>query len=264
MNYTVGYAASAFEKDIYDSIKYAKENNFKAVELNVNMPIFFPENFSLEEREKIKKYAEENNITITLHGPEDITFLQLQDGINTASMNRVKEVIDFANDIGAKFLTLHIGASVCFTLTDKKIYIDEMFYEKYKKRLEENLLDIISYSKNKVSICIENSGRFPEVLVQETLNKFIREYDLYLTWDIGHSYKNIYNEVEFFIKNKDKIRVSHVHDNNGKSDHQILGEGNVDIKKHFDIIGENAIYILEVRPRENATISLEKLEKILK
>ncbi|TDT72248.1 sugar phosphate isomerase/epimerase [Hypnocyclicus thermotrophus] len=264
MNYIVGYAASAFEKNIYDSINYAKENGFKAVELNVNMPIFFPENFSLEEREKIKNYAKEHNIIITLHGPEDITFLQLQDGINIASINRIKDVIDFANDIEAKFLTLHIGASVCFTLTDKKIYIDEMFYEKYKKRLEENLLEIINYSKDKVKICIENSGRFPEVLVQETLSEFIKKYDLYLTWDIGHSYKNVYNEVDFFIKNKNKIRVSHVHDNNGKSDHQILGEGNIDIKKHFEIIGENVIYILEVRPRENATTSLKKLEKILK
>nr|WP_307897682.1 hypothetical protein [Clostridium botulinum] len=48
----IGYAASAGEKEIYDTIDYAYENGFSAVELNINMPIFFPEKFDKNERKK--------------------------------------------------------------------------------------------------------------------------------------------------------------------------------------------------------------------
>ncbi|NSJ90999.1 sugar phosphate isomerase/epimerase, partial [Coprococcus sp. MSK.21.13] len=43
----IGYAASVGEKSIYDSIDFANKNGMTAVEINANVPIYFPENFSL-------------------------------------------------------------------------------------------------------------------------------------------------------------------------------------------------------------------------
>lgn len=265
MSYCLGYAASAYEENIYDSIDYAADNDFAAVELNVNMPIFFPEKFSAEERKKIKEYKEAKNIRVTLHGPEDITLLQLQKSIRDASLDRIKEVIDFGSEIGAECLTIHVGPAVCFTLTDRKAFLDELFLDEYKTVLIDSLKELAEYSKEKMLLCVENSGRFPAVFVQEVLDELLYSENLFLTWDIGHSYENKYNEVEFFERNIDKIKVSHVHDHNGKSDHQIIGEGNVDFKRHFDLMTDkNIIFILEVRPRVNATKSLSKLKEILK
>jgi sugar phosphate isomerase/epimerase len=265
MNYCLGYAASAYEENIYDSIDYAGENGFEAVELNANMPIFFPERFSAEERKKIKEYKESKNVRVTLHGPEDITLLQLQKSIRDASLARIKEVIDFGSDIGAECLTIHIGPAVCFTLIDRKAFLDELFKDEYKEVLVNSLKELADYAKEKMTLCVENSGRFPEVFVQEVLDELLYSENLFLTWDIGHSYENKYNEVQFFERNIDKIKVSHVHDHNGKSDHQILGEGNVDFKRHFDLMAnKDIIFILEVRPRVNATKSLAKLKDILK
>lgn len=264
MNYCLGYAASAYEENIYDSIDYAAENGFEAVELNVNMPIFFPEKFSAEERKKIKEYKESKNVRVTLHGPEDITLLQLQASIRDASIARIKEVIDFGNDIGAECLTIHVGPAVCFTLTDRKAFLDELFQSDYKQVLVDSLKELADYSIEKMILCVENSGRFPEVFVQQVLDELLYTENLFLTWDIGHSYENKYNEVEFFERNINKIKVSHVHDHNGKSDHQIIGDGNVDFKKHLDLMkNKDIIFILEVRPRANATISLGKLKEIL-
>jgi sugar phosphate isomerase/epimerase len=260
-----GYAASAGEKDIFDAIKYASENGFSSVELNVNMPIFFPENFTLEQRKEVAKYKLELGVDITLHAPEDLTLLQLQKSIRKATMERFKEVLDFAGDIGASRVTMHVGPAVCFTLTDRKSYLDEIYYDEYKDILKSSLNELADYSAGKTMLCIENSGRFPERLVQDTLEEVLEENkNLFLTWDIGHSYKNEYNEVQFFEKHVDRIKTCHVHDNNGKSDHQIIGEGGVDFTKHFDLMGKEGVsYIIEVRPRENALKSLKKLEVML-
>lgn len=257
----IGYAASAGETDIYDTINYANINGFNAVEININMPIYFPERFSKEERIKIREYSEKKGVKITLHAPEDISLLQLQKGIREAGISRLKEVIKFGAEIGASRMTMHIGSAVCFTLTDKKTYMDELFYEEYKEVLEKSLLELIHYSRGKLKLCIENSGRFPKKVVQEVLDKIIDENEsLFLTWDIGHSYENKYEEVEFFLKHLDRIKTCHVHDNNGFSDHQVLGCGNIDFKWHFEKMKDSdVIYILEVRPREKAKESLEKL-----
>ncbi|MCT4605458.1 MAG: sugar phosphate isomerase/epimerase [Marinisporobacter sp.] len=260
----IGYAASSGEIDIFDTLKYTKENGFDCVELNVNMPIFFPERFTKEEREEIKRYKEENHIAITLHAPEDITLLQLQEGIRKATIDRFKEVIDFGYDIGASRMTMHIGSAVCFTLTDRKSYLDEFYYEEYKKVLKESLIELSDYAQDKIYLCIENSGRFPQKIVQETLGELLGQENLYLTWDIGHSYTNQYNEVDFFLKNIKYIKTCHLHDYNGKSDHQIIGSGNVDFNYHIEKMkGLDVYYIIEVRPRENAVKSLEKLKEIL-
>lgn len=259
----IGYAASAGEVDLFDTLRYTHEHGFDCVELNINMPIFFPENFTKDDREKIKQYKDENNIEITLHAPEDITLLQLQKNIREASIQRLKEVIDFGYDIGASRMTMHIGSAVCFTLTDRKSYLDELYYDEYKNVLKKSLTELMNYSKDKIMLCVENSGRFPERVVQETLEELLKEDHLYLTWDIGHSYENKYNEVAFFLKHIDKIRTCHLHDHNGLSDHQIIGSGNLAFKWHIDKMKDvDIIYIIEVRPRENAVKSLEKLKQM--
>lgn len=249
----IGYAASVGEENIYKTIDFTKKNGMNAVEINMNVPIYFPENFSKDERKKIKEYAEINDVQITMHAPEDIGLLQLHQNIREAGLNRLKEVIQFGIDIGASRMTLHIGSAVCFTLIDRKSYMEEFYEEEYRKILKDSLQELVTYAGDKLMICVENSGRFPKKIVQEVLQELLENTNLYLTWDIGHSYENKYNEVEFFIKNIDKVRTCHIHDNNGKSDHQIPGTGNLDFNKHFKLMkNKNIIYIIEVRPKEEA------------
>ncbi|WP_243108572.1 sugar phosphate isomerase/epimerase family protein [Clostridium rectalis] len=258
----IGYAASIGENNIYETIDFAKKNGMNAVELNLNVPIYFPENFTKLQREDIKNYAYKNGINITMHAPEDISLLQLHDTLRNAGIKRLKEVIDFGIEIGATRMTMHIGSAVCFTLVTRKSYMDEFYYNNYYSILKNTLKDLVNYAQDKIMICVENSGRFPKKLVQEILNDLIKEENLYLTWDIGHSYLNKYNEVEFFIKNIDRIKTCHIHDNNGVSDHQIPGTGNIDFKKYFNLLAnKDIIYIIEVRPRENAVESLKKLKE---
>lgn len=258
----IGYASTIGEENIYKTIDFAFENNMNAVEINLNVPIYFPENFSMEERVKIKEYAMKKGITLSMHAPEDITLLQLQSSIRRATIDRLKEIIDFGIHIGGRALTLHVGPSVCFTLVDRKSYMEEFHKEEYMKILKDSLLELVNHADNKLMICVENSGRFTENLIQETLQELLETSNLSLTWDIGHSYENKYNEVEFFTKNIYKIKTCHVHDNNGKSDHQIPGTGGVNFTKIFNLMKDkDIVYIIEVRPREEAVKALEKLRE---
>ena len=259
----IGYAASIGEENIYKTIDFTVENGMNAVEINMNIPIYFPENFTKEERKKIKYYAKSKAVEITMHAPEDINLLQLHESVRKAGIERLKEVIQFGIDIGASRITLHVGSAVCFTLVDRKSYMEEFYGEKYKQILRTSLQELIHLAGDKIFICVENSGRFPKIVVQEVLQELLENDNLYLTWDIGHSYENKYNEVEFFIRNIDKVRTCHIHDNNGKSDHQIIGTGNLNFAKHFKLMeSKDIVYIIEVRPRENAVKSLEMLKKI--
>lgn len=259
----IGYAACLGEKSIYDTIDFAISNGFNAVEINMNVPMFFPENYSKEDRLNIKNYTSHKGIVLTLHAPEDISLLQLQEDIRKAVINRFKTIIQFGIDIGAKNLTLHVGPSVCFTLTDRKSYMEESYENEYKNVLKKNLKEIIDFAEDKINICVENSGRFPKEVVQETVQELLDIDNLYLTWDIGHSLENKYKEIEFFIKNIDKIRTCHIHDNNGKSDHQVPGTGLIDFNWHFNLMKDKPIvYIIEVRPREKAAESLMALKML--
>lgn len=265
MNYIIGYAASIGEENILDSLKFAVLNGFNAVEINMNMACFFPEKYSLEEINNIRDFKTKNDIEITMHAPEDISLLQLHETVRKEGVNRLKEIIDFGNKIDASRITIHIGVTPYFTLIDGKCYLDDIYYTEYKNILEDTLKDLADYCKNKIKLCIENSGKFPQKLIQETLNKILQNHNIFLTWDIGHSYKNIYNELNFFKNNIQKVKTCHLHDVNDKGDHQVIGEGNLDFLQYMNKIkDEDKVYIIEVRPRENAVKSFNNLKKILK
>ena len=262
MNFVIGYAASINETNILDSLNFALENGFGAVEINMNMKCFFPENYSEEEIFKILEFKEKNNLEITFHAPEDIFLLNLHEKVRRAGIDRLKEIIDFAKKIQASRITIHVGPTPYFTLTEGKAYLEELYYDEYKAILRDTLIELVDYCDDKVKLCVENSGRFPEKLVQEVLRELLVNSKLCLTWDIGHSYTNVYNELEFFKANMNKVRTVHLHDVNEKSDHQIIGNGYLNFEEYMNFIGDkDIVYIIEVRPKENALKSFHNIKK---
>lgn len=258
----IGYAASVFETNILDSLKYAKENGFNSVELNMNMICFFPENN--KNIKEIIEFKEENNMTVSFHAPEDISLINFHKIVNDAGIKRLKEIIDFANKLDVYSITIHTGSTPYFTGVDKNYYVQEQYEAEARLLLRKNILDLLDYNKeNKVKLCIENSGYFSEIIVQEVLQEIINEgHKLYLTYDIGHSYLNKYNEKEFFKKNISRIKTLHLHDYKDK-DHKIIGTGYIDFKRELNDLDKNLLCIIEVRPRDMAKESLENLKKIL-
>lgn len=261
----LGYAATTGETGIMEAIEFAAGNGFSAVELNINVPVFFPEKYSSNERKKIKRQSAEKNIAITLHAPEDICLMQPHRIMRKAGLERLKEVIDFAEDIGAHRVTFHVGSSVYFTLEEGRQYLHQVYPEEFREVLRDSLREIRDYSIGKKPLpCIENAGYFDRAVVQEVLDKFLSQEMLYLTWDLGHSYRNPEQEA-FMLKYKHLVRNCHVHDHDGLGDHKVIGNGRIDFLEYINLLKENdAYFILEVRPREKACLSLERFKELFK
>lgn len=258
----LAYAATLGEENIFTAIDFAVENGFSAIEINLNVPNFFPERYNEGERRRIKEKIEKEGITLSFHAPEDIPLYHLHSSVRRAGLERFKDCIDFAEEIGGKKITFHTGTSVCFTQTDKKIYLQEVYPDIFKELLKEALIELRDYAKGRIMPCIENVGNFNNT-IKDVLEELLPEGDLYLTWDIGHSYGQEENQ-EFFLRNIKYIGNCHIHDHNGSQDHQVIGEGKIDFIHYFKRLEDiDTSFVLEIRPVEKALLSRENLKKLL-
>ncbi|SDK93702.1 sugar phosphate isomerase/epimerase family protein [Natronincola ferrireducens] len=258
----IGYAATLGEENILTALDFAKENGFPSVEINLNVPAFFPENYSREQRKAIRARVEKEKIALSFHAPEDIPLYHLHDGVRKEGLERLKECIDFGAEIGGQKITFHPGDSVCFTQTDKKIYLQEIYGGEFAKLLKESLIELRKHAMGKIMPCIENVGNF-NGMIKKVLEELLPQGDLYLTWDIGHSYGK-QGDIDFFMSNLKYVRNCHIHDHNGVQDHQVIGEGKINFQYYFNQLEDiDTSFILEVRPVEKALISRENLQRIL-
>jgi len=257
----LGYAATVGETGITGAIDFARENGFHAVELNANVPVFFPEKYTAAERKQIRAYAAARGIALSLHAPEDICLLNLHRTVYRAGLERMKEVLAFAGDIGAGRVTIHIGTSVYFTMVDGKLSLHTVYPDLYREVLRESLTELRDYAAGKTLPCIENVNYFGRLVVQEVLAEMLPQGGLYLTWDWGHSYNNP-EQADFMQAHAAFVRNCHVHDHNGKNDHIVVGDGKVDFAYLFKLLKDNDTnFIFEVRPREMACRCRERLEQ---
>lgn len=257
----IGYAATLGEESLFSALDFACRHGFGAVEVNLNVPAFFPEQYTNEERLALRKKVEETGLALSFHAPEDIPLHHLHREVREAGLKRLKECIDFAAQVGGRKITFHSGDSVCFTQVDRKIYLQDVYASQFASLLRESYAALREHARGKILPCIENVGNFSKT-VRDCLNELLPEGGLYLTWDIGHSFGKPEQE-EFFIQNLAYVRNCHVHDHNGTQDHQVIGTGRVNFSRYFNLLKEtDASFIIEVRPVEKALLSYENLRRM--
>jgi len=261
----MGYQATFNVPDIFAAIDFADQNGFKAVEINLSIPVFYPGRYKKKERERIARYSKDKGVTLLMHAPEEASIFSFQDEVRKNSIKILKKVIDFGYDIGAKTITFHLGFDVLVSSNGKILGIRELFPHQYKKNLAESLSILLSYSKGKIDLSLENVGSFGEPETKEIIKNFLENENLFLTWDLGHNnlkYKPHQKQDEFFMKYSNKIKCCHLHDNHGNRDeHLPIGEGEIDFNYYLPIlVNLDAYLIFEVRPKELALICLKNLK----
>jgi sugar phosphate isomerase/epimerase len=249
--------------DIIDAVEFVREKGFRCIEINQTNPAFFPEKYSPNQRKKLK----DSNFPILLHAPESLSLFNLHKNVLNEILERICEVIDFAGEIGAKGVTLHLGAAFTISIDGKAVPIQDILISEYKDTLEYALKRLIEYAQGKVRLCIENTVAFRYDISQQVLKKLLSE-NLWLTWDIGHTnkFENKIGDEKFFNKFIDKVNTAHIHDNNGIEDeHKVPGKGIIDFEYYFKILKPIKPYlILEVRPIDRALEALESIIPTLK
>ena len=211
-----------FKKDISSQIKLAKEFDLDHIELDADVPNPYPD-FNEEEREKVREEAKEAGISLSLHlsysnAGSSVCSLQELDRKKAVELQKV--YIDFASDIGARYLVMHPGSAPFY-----------MVSEIYRKRLEEalvkTLVELGNYAKERnLLLHLENNVAFDNIFVEpEDCIEVVEEVrkkgiEVYFNFDIGHWFtradcgKELPDEPERVMERipKELVRELHLND----------------------------------------------------
>ncbi len=254
--------------DITDAIKFAKENSFDNLELNLNNINFYQQLNNPKERKRIRESAKAGNVILLFHSPEGLSFFVPDEKIRIATLDTLKRVIDWAKEIEVERVTIHLGTDLFFGTTGKRIPTYEVYPDYFKNSITEVLTNIKKIAKDKTYACIENVGGFRYPFVMEIIDKTLGD-NLALTMDIGHIHRfqgeSREKEIKFFKDHIQYIKNCHVHDNNSEWDqHNIIGEGKIDFIPYFKMLAATDSYLIfEVRPKESAVECLKRFNEII-
>jgi len=263
----IGYQA-VFDKDFYQAIDYASNNIYDYISFDLNVPRFQIDRFDRQTLGNIREYSQQKNIGIAFHAPGDnISLFSDYPSIRSGIIEYYKQMISAAELLNTRHITIHAGIYPSFkkaAASDDDFLIEHSSY--FHQVLYENLAEICSFSKD-ILICIENF-EFSD-FTRGILDSAFGKIPLFLTWDIAKTYDrqmNLNQEVEeFMYKHIERIREVHLHDL--KKDfhgHQTVGTGDIDFKRYFHLFERPELAItIEVRPREEATISRDKLVEMM-
>jgi sugar phosphate isomerase/epimerase len=259
---------AVYDDSIMDALKYAKSNGFAGIQVAIETPHLSYEKLSSLECQEIRDFASDHNLSISLHAPDDsVSMFETSKYLRQGIMNYYNALFDFAETVGCKIITIHIGSMIAFP-TDTERRLPAVDLPLYKDVFQENINELLEVSGNSFIICVENYKT--DDIILNLLQPYLNDSRIFLCWDLAKTYnstmkKNIELE-EYFLKNVDCIRQVHLHDINSQGrSHRIIGTGIIDFRYFLSVLHDKNImdYCIEVRPRENAKESLDNLILLL-
>lgn len=232
------------------------------IELNMNLPYNFIQNLNPQELKQIK---DEHNIDFTIHMPDEADLGSFYGSVRQGYVDLFKDTIDFASEAGIKLLNLHMIEGAKMTLPDRKVYMYDEYSDEYVNNFK-NSIEILSEiaTKKNIILAIENSANFGKTYIQKALDEAIKYSNVKLCYDIGHDAMSNYTDQPYLLSHQDKIAHMHLHDYTNKKDHQVLFEGELDIKKFLSFASEkNISALIEVKTKQALQKSLTNLKREL-
>ncbi|WP_233532179.1 sugar phosphate isomerase/epimerase family protein [Paenibacillus alkalitolerans] len=245
-------------ESLQQNVNLCYELELDFIELNMNLPIYTPESLDIIDLEDVRnRYG----IDFSIHLPEEIDLGSFHPSIRQGHLERCKETVRWASKSNIKTLNMHLNQGVSFTLPDQRVWVNERYEAQFTSLVYESYSELLELANQlNVDICVENTMNFQLPFVERTLNKLMQFDNFYLTWDVGHDGKCGFQEKPFFDKNLSRIRHMHLHDYNGRSDHQALYSGTVPINDRLQLAKELDIsVVVEVKTGNSLIESIEKL-----
>ena len=162
------------------------------------------------------------DISITYHAPfRDWNLGSFNDHVRRASVEQVKESLDDAATAGAGAVVVH-GGSVPNRYPG-------WVRQKAAANAQHSLVECAEYAREVgVPLCLENQPKSdtkrrytttPTDLADALAGVSIDPEVLGVTLDVGHAKANGYDWTDFVERFGDRIRICHLHDNDGTGDH---------------------------------------------
>ncbi|MFA6782883.1 MAG: sugar phosphate isomerase/epimerase family protein [Sedimentibacter sp.] len=230
------------------------------IELNMNLPYNFIQKLPPNE---LKKITRDTNIKFTMHMPDEADIGSFYESVRAGYVQLFSDTIEWAKEAGVQLLNMHIIEGSKMTLPDKKIYI----YDKYSEEFTNNFIKSIKTlsnkaQKNNIILAIENSSNFGNKYIQDVLDIALTYPKIKLTWDTGHDAVSNFKDQIYLMENKEYITHMHLHDAKGSHDHQVLFEGELNIKELLNFAQSvNIKTLIEVKTEEALIKSINNLNK---
>lgn len=171
--------------------------------------------------DKLGELADRYGVSLTYHAPfRDWNMGSFNDDVRRASVEQVKRTLDDAVTAEAGAVIVH-GGAVPHRYPD-------WVREKAAENARRSLLECAEYAADVgVALCLENQPQneakrryttSPADLATTLRNVSVDDDHLGVTLDVGHAKVNGYDWREFVERFGERIRVCHLHDNDGTSD----------------------------------------------
>jgi len=247
--------------DIDQTVSLCQELGLDFIELNMNMPEFCPEALPAE---RLRRLHDETGIFFTIHMPDDTDLASFHDSIREGHVARFGQTARWAAQMGARVINLHLSPGIYFTLPERRVWIYENYYEKFVGNLREAYAKVIDYaSEHGIRVCTENVNNFNLPFVARAIDDLCHLDRFYLTWDIGHDAKNDFQEGPVLMRHQSRVKHMHLHDFNGKSDHQVPLTGMIDIRSRLRFAQEHECSVLLETKTVGSVVESAKVVKHL-
>lgn len=232
------------------------------LELDMNLPWCCPENLPAAEALRV---CQEFDIDLTLHLPEELDLASFHPPLRQAAVARVRQAMLWAQEAGARVVTMHINPGIYFTLPERRAYIYDEFVQQFCANLMESTEEVLAYSRDaETPLCLENTGNFHLPFISQALELLADLPGFWLTWDVGHDAASGYRERNLLVRHSSRIAHMHLHDFDGARSHQPLFTGLVDIAEALQFADEeNLRVVLDVKTREALTQTVDALRERL-
>lgn len=242
MPFALGMPALIEMPRLADLVDLCQELELSFVELNMNMPENCPE--ALDPLE-VRDAGRRAGIEFTLHSPDELDLGSLHPTVREGHLGRMREALGWCAQAEVKVLNMHLSPGIYFTLPDRRVWIYERYEDEFTANLWSAYQEMLPLAKaSGVDVCTENVNNFDLPFVAQAIEELCCLDPFHLTWDVGHDARSGFKERELLLKHEDRIRHMHLHDYNGKSDHQVPGTGMVDIPAMLDFARRKGIRVL--------------------
>ncbi|HSV42319.1 MAG TPA: sugar phosphate isomerase/epimerase family protein [Methanomassiliicoccales archaeon] len=260
MRPVMGMPALIELSSVEENTLLCQELGLSFVELNMNMPYCFPENLPAA---NLRRMRQETGVHYTMHMPDDLDLGSFHETIREGTVERAMQTVDWAGQADIRLLNFHINPGIYFTLPDFRVWIYDKFFETFERNMVSSFSSILDRARdNGVKVSIENVCNFDIGFIQRVLRPLMRLPGLGLTWDVGHDARTEFKEQRTLMLYEDRLAHMHLHDYDGRSDHQVLFTGRLDIMRLVMFASaHNMSVVLETKTIDSLIKSMENLNK---
>lgn len=212
--------------DLQANVATALDLGLDFIEMNLDSPAYLPGRMAAKD---IRRIGEEAGLAFTIHLPERLDLAVFQSTIRRGQLDFLSEVLEWAAEAGIELTNMHLSEGVYFTLPNRRVWLYEKYREEFLSSLMESFGELTRLaSRNNIKLCIENVGR-QNSTTPHALESLLQMDGVHLTYDVGHDAEVDFSFLHFVREHEDRLAHMHLHDFDGRSSHQTLFSGTVDI-----------------------------------